>query len=124
MSIPEAIVERHEGRGIRSCPIFPELRPILDEAFEIFGDKSEYVVAAPQYRAAANTAMGWKNVRNRATHKFPRNMRGSKNGAAQNPTRAEKHFVRCLLHARCDSLLYTKPFARSSTHYRVIYSLI
>ena len=31
------------------------------EAFEIFGDKSEYVVAAPQYRAAANTAMGWKN---------------------------------------------------------------
>ena len=40
----------------------PELRPILDEAFEIFGDKSEYVVAAPQYRAAANTAMGWKNA--------------------------------------------------------------
>jgi len=38
-----------------------ELRLILDEAFEIFGDKSEYVVAAPQYRAAANTAMGWKN---------------------------------------------------------------
>ena len=37
------------------------LRPILDEAFESFGDKSEYVVAAPQYRAAANTAMGWKN---------------------------------------------------------------
>ena len=36
-------------------------RPTLDEAFEIFGDKSEYVVAAPQYRAAANTAMGWKN---------------------------------------------------------------
>jgi integrase len=57
MSIPEPKVEHHEGRGIRSCPIFPELRPILDEAFEIFGDKSDYVVAAPQYRAAANTAM-------------------------------------------------------------------
>ena len=55
MRIPEPKVEHHEGRGIRSCPIFPELRPILDEAFEIFGDKSEYVVAAPQYRAAANT---------------------------------------------------------------------
>jgi hypothetical protein len=62
MSIPEPKVDHHEGRGIRSCPIFPELRPILDEAFEIFGDKSEYVVAAPQYRAAANTAMGWKNA--------------------------------------------------------------
>ncbi|MEI6524707.1 MAG: hypothetical protein WCP62_01685 [Planctomycetota bacterium] len=62
MSIPEPKVEYHEGRGIRSCPIFPELRPILDEAFEIFGDKSEYVVAAPQYRAAANTAMGWPRL--------------------------------------------------------------
>ena len=59
MSIPEPKVEHHEGRGIRSCPIFSELRPILDEAIEIFGDKSEYVVAAPQDRAAANTAMGW-----------------------------------------------------------------
>ena len=27
----------------------------------LFGDNSEYVVAAPEYRAAANTAMGWKN---------------------------------------------------------------
>jgi len=36
-------------------------RHTLDEAFDIFGDKSEYVVAASQYRAAANTAMGWKN---------------------------------------------------------------
>ena len=57
MSIPEPKVEHHEGRGIRCCPIFPELRTILDEAFEIFGDKSEYVVAAPQNPAAANTKM-------------------------------------------------------------------
>jgi hypothetical protein len=62
ISIPEPKVEHHEGRGIRICPIFPELRPILDEAFEIFGDKSEFVDAVPQYRAAANTAMGWKNA--------------------------------------------------------------
>ncbi len=61
LSVFEPKVEHHEGRGVRSCPIFPELRPILDEAFEIFGDKSEHVVAAPQYRAAANTEMGWKN---------------------------------------------------------------
>jgi hypothetical protein len=40
----------------------PDLYPILDEAFEIFGDTSDYVVVAPQYRAAANTAMGWKNA--------------------------------------------------------------
>jgi hypothetical protein len=37
------------------------LRPIRDEAFEIFGGRDEYVVAAPRYCAAANTAMGWKN---------------------------------------------------------------
>jgi hypothetical protein len=37
------------------------LRLIIDEAFEIFGEKSEYVVAAARYRAAANTAMGCKN---------------------------------------------------------------
>jgi hypothetical protein len=54
--------DSQRANGPAACPIFPELRPILDEAFEIFGDKSEFVVAAPQYRAAANTAMGWKNL--------------------------------------------------------------
>lgn len=39
VSIPEPKVEHHEGQGIRSCLIFRELRPILDEAFEIFGDR-------------------------------------------------------------------------------------
>ena len=62
MSDPEPNVEQHDGRGIRNCPIFPELRPIFDEAFENFGEKGEYVVAAPQNRAAANTAMGWTNA--------------------------------------------------------------
>jgi hypothetical protein len=40
MSIPQPKVEHHEGRGIRSCPNFPELRAILDEAFEILGGKA------------------------------------------------------------------------------------
>ena len=69
ISIPEPKVERHEGRGIRSRPIFPKLRPILDEAFEIFADKSEYLVAEPQYRAAAIMAMGWKNANPRSEMK-------------------------------------------------------
>jgi hypothetical protein len=74
MSIPEPWVEHLESRGIRSCRIVPELLPILDEAFEIFGDKSEYVVAAPQNRAVANTAMGWKNsnLRTEMTRLLPR----------------------------------------------------
>lgn len=45
------------------------LRPILDEAFETFGHNRKYLLASPQYRAAANTAMGWKksNLRTEMT---------------------------------------------------------
>ena len=57
VSITEPI-ENHLSPKIRGRPIFPELRLILDEAFEIFGDKCEYVVAAPRYRAAADAARG------------------------------------------------------------------
>ena len=38
------------------------LRPILNEPFEIVGDKSDYLVPAPQCHAAANTTVGWKNA--------------------------------------------------------------
>jgi hypothetical protein len=48
LSIPAPKVEHHEGRGIRSCPIFPELRPILDEAFEILGDYGKKPGTVPE----------------------------------------------------------------------------
>ena len=38
----------------------PELIANAVKLVSIEGYKSEYVVAAPQYRAVANTAMGWK----------------------------------------------------------------
>ena len=44
MRIPEPKDFQNEGRGIRNCPLFLELRPILDEAFEIVGDKSRICV--------------------------------------------------------------------------------
>ena len=72
MSIPEPKVEHHARCGIRSCRIVSELLPIFDEAFEIFGEKSEYVVAAPHNRAVANTAMGWKNSNLRTEIRKPR----------------------------------------------------
>jgi len=34
ISIPEPKVKHHEGRGIRSCPIFPEQRPTVTRASE------------------------------------------------------------------------------------------
>jgi hypothetical protein len=62
MSVREPKVAHHYGLGTRSCPIFHELRPILDEAFEIFGDKSEFAVALPSARAASNGKMGLRNA--------------------------------------------------------------
>ncbi len=62
MSVPEPKVEHHEGRGIRSVPLFPELRQILDKAFAVAADGAEYVVDKPGYRAAAMRPGGWANV--------------------------------------------------------------
>ena len=64
MFIPEPKVEHHEGRGVRECPIFPELMRELLDAKELNDAKdiqNEYVVDADAYRAAANTDAGWKN---------------------------------------------------------------
>lgn len=44
--------ERHEGSDSRWVPIFPELRPLLTEAFEKAPEGSEYVV--DRYRNQAN----------------------------------------------------------------------
>jgi hypothetical protein len=65
MRIPEPKDFQNEGRGIRNCPLFLELRPILDEAFEIVGDKSEYVVAAPP------VPLGGQHARLRGSGVFP-----------------------------------------------------
>lgn len=53
--IAEPTGEHHAGCGIRSRPIFPELRPILGDAFKLFGGKSDWwlrdwVVARPRVR--------------------------------------------------------------------------
>jgi integrase len=64
MAIPEPKVEHHEGRGVRSCPIFPELRPYLDKAWVAWQEsdqESDFVIDKPAYRDAANTGEGWKN---------------------------------------------------------------
>jgi integrase len=63
MAVPEPKVEHHEGRGVRSCPIFPELLPYLQKAWDVLGDEpAEFVIDMPAYRAAANTGEGWKNA--------------------------------------------------------------
>jgi len=58
MSIPEPKVEHHDGRGIRLCPLFPEVR----QALESLERSDEWVIDKPGYRAAADTGVGWKNA--------------------------------------------------------------
>lgn len=61
MHIPEPKVEHHEHRGIRECPIFPEVLEALLEAVAVKKKDAVYVVDKPVYRAAANTGFGWRN---------------------------------------------------------------
>ena len=55
-------MEHHEGRGIRACPLFPELRKVLETTKAMATGDDDYVVDKPIYRAAANTGEGWKNA--------------------------------------------------------------
>ncbi len=68
MSVPEPKVEHHEGRGIRSVPLFLELRAILERAFQEttvegkYPSAENYVVDKPGYRAEAMRPGGWANA--------------------------------------------------------------
>jgi integrase len=63
MQVIEPKTEHHEGRGVRICPLFAELRPYL----EALPRTTEFVIDSPGYRAAADTAKGWANA-NLRTH--------------------------------------------------------
>ncbi|WP_145082925.1 tyrosine-type recombinase/integrase [Aureliella helgolandensis] len=62
MAVTEPKVEHHSGRGVRTCPIFSELRPFLEKAWDQAREGEEFVVDHEGYRRAANTADGWKNA--------------------------------------------------------------
>ncbi len=58
--------EHHAGKASRTIPLFPELRPILDEAFDLAPDGAVYVVDE-KFRKAAMGPAGWMNA-NLRTH--------------------------------------------------------
>lgn len=62
ISVPEPKVEHHEGRGVRTVPLFPELKAILEDLREITPQDAEYVIDKPEYRAAAMRPGGWANA--------------------------------------------------------------
>ena len=82
--------EHHAGKESRIIPLFPELRPVLLESFDLAPDGAEFVVDA-KFRKAAMGAAGWMSVNLRTTfgkiikragvHLWPRmfhNMRASR----------------------------------------------
>lgn len=58
--------EHHAGKATRTIPLFPELRPILAEAFDLAADGAQYVVDE-RFRKAAIGPAGWMNANLRTT---------------------------------------------------------
>jgi integrase len=58
--------EHHPGKDTRVIPLFPELRPILDEAFHSAPVGAVYVVSE-RYRKAAMGPHGWRGCNLRTT---------------------------------------------------------
>ena len=50
----------HPNRGSRIIPLFPELRPYLEEAFEQAAEGSVHIIT--RYRDGVDTAAGWRNI--------------------------------------------------------------
>lgn len=67
MLIPEPKTERHAGRGLRKCPLFPEVLDVLKR----LKHTSDYVIDLPDLRAAADRPTGWANA-NLRTHLLKR----------------------------------------------------
>lgn len=70
MTVPSPKTEHHPGKAYRTVPLFPELRPHLDEAFELAEEGAVYVVGGPTgdgFRAAADRPGGWMNANMRTT---------------------------------------------------------
>lgn len=61
MTVTSAKTEHHEGKGYRVVPLFPRLRAVLDEAWELAPAGAEYVVGG-DYRARSLNGTVWNNV--------------------------------------------------------------
>jgi integrase len=58
--------EHHAGKASRTIPLFPELRKILDDAFDLAPDGAVYVVDE-KFRKSAMGPAGWMNANLRTT---------------------------------------------------------
>ena len=58
--------EHHAGKASRTIPLFPELKPYLEKAFDLAPPGAVYIVDE-KYRKAANGVGGWMNANLRTT---------------------------------------------------------
>jgi len=58
--------EHHPGKASRTIPLFPELRSVLEECFELAAEGAVYVVDE-RMRARARGKAGWRNCNLRTT---------------------------------------------------------
>ena len=56
----------HAGKGIRCCPLFPQLKPYLEESFEMAEPGAVYVIDE-SFRKSAMGKNGWRNCNLRTT---------------------------------------------------------
>ncbi len=90
MTVPSCKTEHIAGKDYRIVPIFAELRPYLEEAFELAAEGAEYVVPG-NHRLTAMKPGGWINtnlrtqflkiIRRAGLHPWPRlfqNLRASR----------------------------------------------
>jgi len=66
LTVTSPKTEHHPGKGTRVIPLFPELRPILEEAFEAAPVGAIYVVDEKHRKASMGKA-GWRNCNLRTT---------------------------------------------------------
>lgn len=60
MIVESPKTEHHEGKDRREVPIFPNLKPYLEDAWERAEPGFEYVIGG-NYRIAAQGPTGWRN---------------------------------------------------------------
>ena len=66
MTVTAPKTEHHPGKGTRIVPIFGDLKPWLEQAYEAAPEGAVYVVDE-RFRRAANTPAGWRNCNLRTT---------------------------------------------------------
>ncbi len=68
ITVPSPKTDRYDGKGSRETPLFSDLRPLLEEAFELAEAGQTHVVGG-NHLAKANGPTGWKSCNLRTTFK-------------------------------------------------------